>query len=229
MTSSAKTSSRAVLERLRPQAANAADSDGDGGTPGASGGSWSRLRAPEVVARAQAGDENAMERLIRIYDAAVYRVCFRIIGSIGGAEDARQETFIRMIQSIAKCQSPVRFSGWLLSIAAHVSLDIAKQKKHTGSGDLDTLNPGRDSGGRDDPLAACIRKEELNRLSDAIMQLNPRVRMLLSLQFEEGLTPLQIGAILDVPSNQVRVELFRARQSLRRALREHDESGDTRV
>ena len=41
--------------------------------------------------------------------------------------------------------------------------------------------------------------------------------------------PLQIGAILDLPSNQVRVELFRARQSLRRALRDHDESGDTRI
>lgn len=225
MTSSPKTSSRAVLERLRPQAAKA-DGDADGGTTGTS---WSRLRAPEVVARAQAGDENAMERLIRIYDAAVYRVCYRIIGSIGGAEDARQETFIRMIQAIEKCQSPVRFSGWLLSIATHVSLDIAKQKKHTGSTDLDSVNPARNASGRDDPLAACIRKEELDHLSDAIMELNPRARMLISLQFEEGLTPLQIGAILDVPSNQVRVELFRARQSLRRALRGHDESCDTRI
>jgi RNA polymerase sigma-70 factor (ECF subfamily) len=168
----------------------------------------------DLAAKAKAGDRSALEELIRSFEAAIYRLCFRILGNHVLAEDARQETFIRMIQSIQTFEARGRFSTWLFSIATHVSLDIVRTNRASPAGeDLEDDDPV------DDPLQVCIKKEDLGRLEEALVLLTPRMRTLLALRFQEGLTSRQISKILSVSANQVRVDLFRARMALRRVLK----------
>jgi len=168
----------------------------------------------DLAAKAKGGDRAALEELIRAFEAAIYRLCFRILGNHVLAEDARQETFIRMIQSIHTFEARGRFSTWLFSIATHVSLDIVRTNRASPAGeDLEDDDPA------DDPLQVCIKKEDLGRLEEALVLLTPRMRTLLALRFQEGLTSRQISKILSVSANQVRVDLFRARMALRRVLK----------
>jgi len=178
-----------------------------------------RAGIERAVILAQNGNRNALDHLIRAFDAAVFRICFRIVGNQARAEEARQETFAAMIQSIGRCQSTARFTTWLLSIATHVALDTSRKVRKDSR--LDRIE--QDQKETADPLDECIKQEELGRMQDAMQQLSPRVRTLLSLRFEEDMSPLEIGAILGVSSGQIRVELHRARIQLRRAVRVRDD------
>jgi RNA polymerase sigma-70 factor, ECF subfamily len=167
----------------------------------------------ELAVRARTGDRKAMEQLISEFEAAVYRVAYRILGHHELAEDARQETFIRMLHSMPNYDHTRRFSTWLFTIATHVALDIARSNRPS----LPTPPAAEPSA--DDPQQAFIQKEEMSRIEEAMVLLSPQMRTLLALRFQENLTPTQISRVLSVTPNQVRVDLFRARMELRRVLR----------
>ena len=167
----------------------------------------------DLALRAKGGDKLALEELIKNFEGAVYRICYRILNNPVLAEDARQEAFIRMIQSIHTFEARGRFSTWLFSIATHVSLDIVRSNRSAPPSDnLADDDPA------EDPLNTCIKKEDIGRLEEAMVLLNPRMRTLLTLRFQEGLSSRQISKILSVSANQVRVDLFRARIALRKVL-----------
>lgn len=168
----------------------------------------------DLALRAKHGDKRALEELIKSFEVAVYRICYRILNNPVLAEDARQEAFIRMIQSIHTFEARGRFSTWLFSIATHVALDIVRGNR--ASPPSDNL---ADDDPAEDPLNTCIRKEDVSRLQEAMVLLNPRMRTLLTLRFQEGLSSRQISKILSVSANQVRVDLFRARIALRKVLK----------
>lgn len=172
------------------------------------------LSPDDLALKAKGGDKGALEELIRNFEGAVYRLCYRILNNPVLAEDARQEAFIRMIQSIHTFEARGRFSTWLFSIATHVSLDIVRSNRVCPPSDnLPDDDPA------EDPLNTCIQKEDLKRLEEALVLLTPRMRTLLALRFQEGLSSRQISKILSVSANQVRVDLFRARMALRKVLR----------
>jgi RNA polymerase sigma-70 factor (ECF subfamily) len=177
------------------------------------------LSADDLALKAKSGDKQALEQLIKSFEAAVYRLCYRILNNNVLAEDARQEAFIRMIQSIHTFEARGRFSTWLFSIATHVALDIVRGNR--SSPPSDNL---ADDDPPEDPLTACIRKEDMGRLKEALVLLPPRTRTLLALRFQEGLSSSQISKILSISANQVRVDLFRARLALRKVLRIRDDS-----
>ena len=167
----------------------------------------------DLALKAKGGDKLALEELIKNFEGAVYRICYRILNNPVLAEDARQEAFIRMIQSIHTFEARGRFSTWLFSIATHVSLDIVRSNRSAPPSDnLADDDPA------EDPLNTCIKKEDIGRLEEAMVLLNPRMRTLLTLRFQEGLSSRQISKILSVSANQVRVDLFRARIALRKVL-----------
>ncbi len=167
----------------------------------------------DLALKAKSGDKRALEDLIKMFETAVYRICYRILNNNVLAEDARQEAFIRMIQSIHTFEARGRFSTWLFSIATHVALDIVRSNRAAPPSDnLPDDDPA------EDPLNTCIQKEDIRRLKEALVLLTPRMRTLLALRFQEGLSSNQISKILSVSANQVRVDLFRARMALRKVL-----------
>ena len=179
-----------------------------------------RAGIERAVILAQNGNRNALDYLIRVYDGGVFRICYRILGNQARAEEARQETFARMIQSVGRCQSTARFTTWLLSIATHVSLDMTrkgrKESNTERSAESRSATPA-------DPLDECIKQEELERMKEAITELSPRMRTLLALRFEEDMAPVEIAGIFGVSPSQIRVELHRARMQLRRAVHLRDD------
>src|SRR5437660_12676836 len=76
------------------------------------------LAVPDVlVARAQAGDEAALEALFRAFETPVYNLVRRMLRRPEDAEDVLQQTFLEVVRNIKQYRGAAHVSGWILRIA----------------------------------------------------------------------------------------------------------------
>src|SRR5881394_2333606 len=81
------------------------------------------LAVPDViVARAQAGDEAALETLYRAFETPVYNLVRRMLRSPEDAEDVLQETFLEVVRSIKQYRGEGHLWGWIRQIASSKAL-----------------------------------------------------------------------------------------------------------
>ena len=78
---------------------------------------------PEVLNQVHQGNQDAFTQLVESYQRPVYNLCYRMLGDPNDAEDAAQETFLRVYKNIKRYDHKRSFSTWLLSIAAHLCID----------------------------------------------------------------------------------------------------------
>lgn len=78
----------------------------------------------ETLARAQMGDRDAFRALYERYADVVYAFVRRMLGDDAAAEDALQDTFLRVARSLPSFDSsgPAALSTWILSIARRAAL-----------------------------------------------------------------------------------------------------------
>jgi RNA polymerase sigma-70 factor, ECF subfamily len=90
-------------------------------------------RTPEqetaIVARAQAGDPQALESLVEPLRRPLKAYMYRMIVHPDEAEDLYQDTMVRLIESLPKYRRESRFKAWLFGIATHVCLDHLRQRR----------------------------------------------------------------------------------------------------
>ena len=66
-----------------------------------------------TVARAQDGDTDAFEQLIRCYEADLFRLGFRMLSDRGEAQDAVQDTFVLAWRRLPSVLDPEAFRAWI--------------------------------------------------------------------------------------------------------------------
>src|SRR5438874_4949442 len=75
-----------------------------------------------IVARAQAGDEEALEALFRAFETPVYNLVRRILRRPEDAEDVLQETFLEVVRNIKQYRGEGHLWGWIRQIATSKAL-----------------------------------------------------------------------------------------------------------
>src|SRR3989442_2978687 len=81
------------------------------------------LAVPDIlVARARAGDVEALEALYRAFETPVYNLALRILRTPEDAEDVLQETFLEVVRSIKQYRGEGHLWGWIKRIAASKAL-----------------------------------------------------------------------------------------------------------
>jgi len=83
----------------------------------------------ELVAAARHGDAAAMDTLLRRHYDRVHAVCRRIAGSTRDADDAAQETMIRIVRHLDSFDGRSSFGTWAYRIATNTSLDELRKRK----------------------------------------------------------------------------------------------------
>jgi RNA polymerase sigma factor (sigma-70 family) len=78
---------------------------------------------PDLLARAAAGDDAAFAALVGPHLRAVFRHCYRMLGSGADAEDAAQDTLERAWRRLATYDGSGPFGVWLQRIATNICLD----------------------------------------------------------------------------------------------------------
>ncbi|MDD1443065.1 RNA polymerase sigma factor [Dolichospermum sp. ST_sed3] len=146
----------------------------------------------------------------------LFRFAFRLLGSRPEAQDVVQEVFIKMWNGREQLVEIQNVEAWCMRITRNLSLDRLRQQKrrHTDSIEEgmhvmnDTLTPDQ---------SAEIH-ESMKRIGDLMTLLPDKQRQVMHLRDIEGYSYNEISEILEMDMSQVKVNLFRARNTVREKL-----------
>jgi RNA polymerase sigma-70 factor (ECF subfamily) len=170
-----------------------------------------------LARRCQQGDLSAFSDLFHRQQTAVYRLALAILRHEKEAEDAVQETFLRVFEQIGRYRHEAAFQTWLTAIAVNVCRDRLRRQKVRRALSLDWLR------GRATPGAAGVDDLVADRQQRATLwahvdQLDEKYRLPVILHYHQGLPCQEIAAILNLPTTTVYSRLNDARQLLRHNL-----------
>jgi RNA polymerase sigma-70 factor (ECF subfamily) len=179
-----------------------------------------------LIRRAQGGDREAFEALVRVYDQNVLRLTLQVVHSQEEARDLYQETFLKVYRSIRYFRLEARFSTWLYRVVMNVCLDYLRrqntrkevQAPEGEEGQPEYFQTVPDERPVLDPERAVHSREIGRRIQAALEHLNPRERMVFELKHYEGLKLRAIGELCKTSEQTVKNCLFRATQKLRMEL-----------
>jgi RNA polymerase sigma-70 factor, ECF subfamily len=176
----------------------------------------------EILARAQAGDNQAFAQLYSMHKRRIYSLCLRMVGSVAEAEDLTQEAFLQFHRKIDTFRGESALSTWLHRLAINVVL-MHLRKKGLQVTSLDEAmepapdqRPGRSFGAPDLILSGAIDRLALQR---AIDDLPAGYRLIFVLHDIEGYEHNEIATLLDCSIGNSKSQLHKARLKLREALR----------
>ncbi len=177
--------------------------------------SVSRVEDSDLVAAALAGNADAFGTLVERYDRAVYHLAFRTMRDAEEARDVTQEAFFKAFRSLRTFKAGSKFSTWIFSIAYHACCDRLARRKRYSNEEF----PERADGGPG-PEQAAIAADEAQRLRAAIAALPEKYRTVITLYHLQQKQYDEIATVLGLPMGTVKTHLFRAKEQLRRTLRE---------
>lgn len=172
-----------------------------------------RVIVSDAIAMANAA-EDELERLVREHARLVYRIAYSVSRNQQDAEDATQETFLRVLRHRGKLERLKDPQAWLARIAWRVAIERKKKVTHFPIEDVaETMVELRSRiTSADDVLLGAEMNDVLEHL---ISQLPTKLRDPLKLSTIQELSPAQIAAALAINEAAVRSRIFRARQILR--------------
>lgn len=174
----------------------------------------------EIVARVRNGETDAFEELVRKHGRRVYRSLLGIIGSVGEAEDAMQDAFLKAFQHLADFEGRSRFSTWLVRIAINTGLQRVRSRKEFDSIDEESeeFRPRNIQAWTDTPEEFYSR-EELRRLVEReVMKLPVKYRVALMLRDLEELPTEEVAATLGLSVPGLKARVLRGRLMLRESM-----------
>lgn len=169
-----------------------------------------------VIEKAKSGDERAFEALVTQYERLVYAVCLKL-GSEQDAQDAAQETFIKLYRYLPTFRGESKFSVWLYRLANNVCIDMLRKKSvPTVSLSAEEDGPGGLSipDGRFSPESELEKKQLRQAVGRALESLPEPYRQAIVLREIAGQSYEEIAQSLVIDIGTVKSRIFRARRRL---------------
>jgi len=178
-----------------------------------------------LVRAARGGDGHAFETLIRKYEKFVYRTAYYACGNEEDAADLTQEILLKIWHGLPSYQGNSRFLTWLVRVARNTCCDyVRKQQRSLPTQPLDILAGADDDAPRTevhdpspdaDPHGVYTRRENTERIRDAMTRLSEEHRMMIVMRDINGDSYETIAAALGLEVGTVKSRLSRARKRLR--------------
>jgi RNA polymerase sigma-70 factor (ECF subfamily) len=176
------------------------------------------------IAAAQAGDQAALEQVLREQYDRVYALALRLLGDRRDAEDATQDALIAIVRGLHRFDGRSAFSTWVYRVATNTCLDeLRRRKRRPATVELDA-HTGRATGRGPEG-------EVVDRLAvdSALAELPEEFRTAVVLRDVCDLDYAEIGEVLGIPPGTVRSRLARGRDRLARVLAgNQDDPGERR-
>lgn len=163
------------------------------------------------------GEGKALDALVKRYEGSLFGFCFRLMGERGAAEDAFQETFLRVYRRRFSYKRGASVKPWLFQIALNVCRDQLRKRKRRPEVALveETVVEEVDPG----PEEMAERKFEAERVKAALHQLPEKQRDVLVLSHYQNLSYPEIAETLDIPTGTVKSRVFHALRKLGKILK----------
>lgn len=170
----------------------------------------------EIISRVLKGEQSAYARILEKYQNYVFTLVLRFTENREDAEEIAQDVFVKAYRSLADFRGDSKFSTWLFTITRTTCLSFLRKKK------LDTMSldnertqiqlENQQSGFNANLVEQKSRHTMLNQ---AIAMLSPDDAQVLNLFYKGDQTLEEIGKIMRLDPNTVKVKLHRARQRLK--------------
>ena len=188
-------------------------------------GAADRREDTALAAACLSGDLRAYERLYSLHGARMKNLARNILGSATDAEDAVQETFLKVQRSIASFRGQSSFVTWTFRILVNTCYDARRsrlRKKEVAAED----DPQReDAAPRPEPRAAVAHPTLRLALERAVTKLTRHQRDVFLLYEVEGFRHAEISSMLEISEAASKNTLFQAKKNLRQMLEPPRASG----
>jgi RNA polymerase sigma-70 factor (ECF subfamily) len=177
------------------------------------------LDETELVRRAQHGDVDAYEELVKMNQAIAHRTAFMIMGQDSDAQDAAQVGFIKAYYALDRFHLGKPFRPWLLKIVAN---EARNRRRSAGrrAGLALRLAEDRPGDAAPSPEGAVLASEPRGALVRAMNELKEGDRLVIAYRYWLELSEAEMAAALGVARGTVKSRLSRAMKRLRRVLAE---------
>jgi len=170
-----------------------------------------------LVARAARGNREAFDELVTRYHSRMFQLVRILTSDDEDAEDLVQETFVRAYRAVPRFRGDSTFRTWLHRIAvnvvrSHVTRRISRRDRfpviEMSSHDRAVVH----TASREDVENTVVQRRTIDQ---ALAQLPPDVRLLVTLRDVQGLEYREIARITGLPIGTVESRIFRGRRRLR--------------
>ena len=146
-------------------------------------------------------DEQTAKQLVHTYGDMLYRICAVILRCHADAEDAVQETLLRLLTKAPAFADEEHRKAWLITVAVNQSRSLLRRRKRLIPTDPALLHP---------PDADA----EDRRILEALMQVPDSFRIPLLLHYGEGYKVREIAGMIGKSSSAVKMRLSKGRRLL---------------
>lgn len=151
------------------------------------------------------GTDEYIEKAVATHSKRLLSAAYAVLKSTASAEDAVQETFIKLITKQPLFNDSEHEKAWLLRVTVNISLNMLKKAERN--------NPVTEN----EPV---YTEDDSFQLLDLVLTLPVQYRTVIHLYYYEGYSIKEIASILKIPSATVGTRLARARAILKKELEE---------
>lgn len=183
-----------------------------------------------LVQKAQSGDMEAMESLLRLAHTPVSYQCRKIMAHGEDAEDMTQEVLLKIYNSIGSLKEPEKFTSWAGSIAARHCInerrrnpkDLQFAEDEEGHSFLDYIE---ELDQQKVPDAAMDNAETRRMITELIDALPEAQRVCTYLFYYDQMSVKEIAEVLGVSENTVKSRLNYARKAIKEGVEDYEKKG----
>jgi RNA polymerase sigma-70 factor (ECF subfamily) len=166
------------------------------------------------VTAATRGNQRAFACLVDAYQVPVYNLCYRMLGNPADAEDAAQETFVRVYTHLRSYNPQQKLSSWILAVASHYCIDRLRRRRIRWLS-LDEVLPvpvASQDGAR--PEDSLVERETCAEIRDLLQTLPVEHRLVIVLRYWQDLSYEEIAQVVGTTESAIKSRLHRAREML---------------
>lgn len=189
-------------------------------------GEMKHLSDQELMRIVQAGDQSPASELYDRYSGKIYNFSYRFVRNAEVAEDATQETFIRMLKHAQSYNGKASLSTWLFSIAANWCRDYLRRAENRVPKESDEVLVSLPGPADLSPHRTLEQREAGRRIEKAMEVLNQDQREALLLEKFQGMSYAEIAKIAGCSEGAVKTRVFRAMELLKQTLAGEASGGD---
>ncbi len=175
----------------------------------------------QLLKRVKAGDGKGAELLVRRYQRRAYETAYHVVLKRELAEDVVQDAFLKMISSVDSYDFDRPFWPWFRRIVVNAALNAVRSRNRRRAHEHESASEraAEASASRLDPAEAADFRESVRK---ALAKLSPELRITFVLRASQELSYREIAETLGVPVGTVMSRLAKARELLKRELRDYE-------
>lgn len=167
----------------------------------------------KIIDKCKNGDRRAAEQLYKMFSARMFAVCIQFSKSQAEAEDNLQDGFIKIFQSLGQYAGKGSFEGWMKRIFINTALEKFRKNRP-----MQLVEEFPDVEDTDIDEDVCIPE---NILLEFIDQLPERYKLVFNLYTIEEMSHKEIAALAGITEGTSKSNLARAREILKRKVKEY--------